>query len=435
MILCSLVPELPLAALVLREGDPKLSSRPLVVGGLPSERKPVRAATAEARAYGVCVGMPLRQAEQLCPQAVFLPSDPVAEANLSRHLLAGLYALAPKVELAETGEAYVETDGLGDEVQFANRVAEYLAKRLLSRPALGLAASKFVARTAAGLAATAVTSSEGPIPVRRVPQGSERSFLAPLGVGEHLPVDRGLVERLKLFGLRTLGDLAHLPLAAVEAQFGAEGLRALRLARGEDTSPLVPWAPPQRMEESSRLDPPVDNLTPLLFVSRGLVDRLGNRLVEEGHAATVIRLSLELEDDPEPLLKVLRLRSPMTTSDDLWRPVQGLLQQLEFSCPVARVHLRLSGFCPALSRQMDLLARQDGRLEDIARQLTVLAETHGPTLVRTPQLLPAAITPGALVPLLEDRRHRWRDPIEVIASRTRPARSKGKGRGRAGASR
>jgi len=429
LILCSLVPELPLAALVLREGDPGLGTRPLVVGGFPSERKPVRAATAEARAFGICVGMPLRQAEQLCPQAIFMPSDPAAEASLACHLLAGLYALAPRVELADTGEAYVETDGLGDEQEFAARVAAYLERRLLSRPALGLGSGKFVARTAAALAATSVTSSRGRIPVRVVPPGSERSFLAPLGVGDHLPIDGALAERFKLFGLRTLGDLAHLPLAAVEAQFGAEGLRVLRLARGEDTSPLLPWAPPQRMEESSRLDPPVDNLTPLLFVARGLVDRLGSRLVDDGHAATVVRLHVELEDTPQPVLKVLRLRSPVTTAEDLWRPVQGVLQRLELPHPVARLQLRLSGFCPAMSRQMDLLARHDGRLEDIARQLTVLSETHGPVLVRMLQLVPAAIAAGAQVPLLEERRHGWRDPIDVISARSRPAPARGRRRG------
>ena len=185
MILCSLIPELPVAALVLRENDASLANRALVVGGLPSERKPVRAATPEARAYGVCAGMPLRQAEQLCPQALFLPADPKAEADLARHLLAGLYALAPRVELAETGEAYVETDGLGEPMEFAARVAAYLERRLLSRPALGLAASKFVARTAAGLSAGG--------PPRAVPRGSERSFLAPLLLSDHLPADPALV--------------------------------------------------------------------------------------------------------------------------------------------------------------------------------------------------------------------------------------------------
>ncbi len=262
MILCSLVPELPLAALVLREGDPALAHRPVVVGGLPSERKPVRAATAEARAHGICVGMPLRQAEQLCPQALFLPADPRAEADLSRHLLAGLYALAPRVELAESGEAYIEVDGLGEPMAFAARVAAYLERRLLSRPALGIAAVKSVARIAAGLASTSTTSSGGDIPVRAVPRGSERSFLAPLSVVEHLAADPSLLGRLKLFGLRTMGDLARLPLGAVEAQFGAEGLRALRLARGEDTSPLVPWEPPQGWRRAAVSIPPLTTSRP-----------------------------------------------------------------------------------------------------------------------------------------------------------------------------
>ena len=427
MILCCLVPELPLAALVLSEGDASLAHRPLVIGGLPSERKPVRAATAEARSFGICAGMPLRQAEQLCPQALFLPADPKAEADLARHLLAGLYALAPRVELAEGGEAYIEVDGLGEPMEFAARVAAYLERRLLSRPALGIASGKFVARTAAGLAAM---TCRGAL-LRAVPAGSERSFLAPLSVVDHLPVDPGLIGRMKLFGLRTMADLARLPLASVEAQFGAEGRRALRLARGEDTSPLVPWDPPQRMEESSRLDPPVDNLTPLLFVARGLVDRLGTRLMEGGHAATVIRLSLELEDGEAPAERMLRLRAPMSSAEELWQPVQGLVQHLAIEAAVARLRMRLTGFCPALSRQMDLLARQDARLEDIARQLTVLADTHGPALVRMPELLPAATTRAALVPLVEERRHRWLDPVDVISARSRPAR----GRKRSGGSR
>ncbi len=112
----------------------------------------------------------------------------------------------------------------------------------------------------------------------------------------------------------------------------------------------------------------------------------------------------------------------MSTAEELWQPVQGLVQHLPIRQPVARLQLRLSGFCPALSRQMDLLARHDGRLEDIVRQLTVLADSNGPALVRMPALLEASTTAGALVPLLEERRHRWLDPVEVISARSRPAR-------------
>jgi nucleotidyltransferase/DNA polymerase involved in DNA repair len=224
-----------------------------------------------------------------------------------------------------------------------------------------------------------------------------------------------MTHRLKRFGLRTLGDLAAMPLAAVESQFGRQGLMALRLARGEDSRPLMPWEPPQRMEESSSLDPPVDNLDPLRFVARGLVERLGARLVEGGLAATVVRLQLELEDAAGPPEARLRLRAPMSTGEELWTPVTSLLQRQQLSRPVSRVRLRLTGFCPAASRQMDLLARQDGRLEDISRQLMLLVDAHGPGLVRTAEAAPAAS-------LLDERRYRWTDPAETLLRRTRPVR-------------
>jgi nucleotidyltransferase/DNA polymerase involved in DNA repair len=411
VILCCRVPDIPIAALILAQAERgrELAGRPLVVGGHPSERKPVRASSVEARAFGVCAGMPLRQAEQLCPEALFFPADPAAESSLARHLLAGLYAMAPKVELAAGGEAYIEVDGLGDPMVFAQRVGAYLHQRLRSRPALGLGSNKFVAATAAGLAA-GVLPVDGELPPRLVPRGSERSFLAPLPISDCLPEMPDLCRRLRLFGLRHLGDLAAMPLAAVEAQFGAEGLRALKLARGEDSRRLQPWEPPQRIEEQSHLDPAVDNLTPLLFVARGLVDRVGERLVDGAYAVTTVRLRLEMEEPRDaPLEAQLKLRSPMSTGEELWTPVSQLLQRQAMASPISRLCLRVSGFCPAQSRQVDLLTRADGRLEDITRQLHLIADAHGAELVRMPEL-------AVVAPLLDERRYHWTDAAGSLAA-------------------
>ena len=411
MILCCRIPDIPIAALILAQAErgQRLAGRPLVVGGHPSERKPVRAASVEARAFGVCAGMPLRQAEQLCPEALFFPADPAAESSLARHLLAGLYALAPKVELAAGGEAYIEVDGLGEPMAFATRVGAYLHQRLRSRPALGLGSNKFVAWVAAGLAAGGSVVTDL-LPPRLVARGSERSFLAPLPIGDCLPEMPDLCRRLRLFGLRRLGDLAAMPLAAVQAQFGAEGLHALKLARGEDSRRLQPWEPPQRIEEQSRLDPAVDNLTPLLFVARGLVDRLGERLIEGGYAVTTVRLRLEMDDPRDaPIEAQLKLRSPMSTGEELWTPVSQLLQRQAMTAPISRLCLRVSGFCPAQSRQVDLLTRADGRLEDITRQLHLIADAHGAELVRMPVLTPVP-------PAIDERRHHWTDAAESLGA-------------------
>src|SRR6267378_1129078 len=71
-----------------------------------------------------------------------------------------------------------------------------------------------------------------------VPPGREVAFLADQPVAL-LPLEPELHRRLRLLGLRTLGQLAALPEAAVTAQFGRAGTRAWRLATGRAVEPVV----------------------------------------------------------------------------------------------------------------------------------------------------------------------------------------------------
>ena len=48
--------------------DPSLRGKPIAVGG-----GVVLAASYEAKAFGVCSGMPGRRARELCPQLIFVP--------------------------------------------------------------------------------------------------------------------------------------------------------------------------------------------------------------------------------------------------------------------------------------------------------------------------------------------------------------------------
>ena len=64
-----------LAVQIALDEEPGLNGKPLIMGGLPFEAKPVLDASLEAISCGVKPGMPLREARALCPEAVFLTTD------------------------------------------------------------------------------------------------------------------------------------------------------------------------------------------------------------------------------------------------------------------------------------------------------------------------------------------------------------------------
>src|SRR6266581_6904544 len=121
-----------------------------VVGGEWEDQ--VIAASEEARPFGVEPGMPLRQAEHLCPNATFLPPDPAAAARLRELISSALYDLAPVVEVRAEGVAWLDLSGVmkpGESIREARRRLRYAIGR---EPKLGLAPGPFSARVAAARA-------------------------------------------------------------------------------------------------------------------------------------------------------------------------------------------------------------------------------------------------------------------------------------------
>jgi len=68
--------------------DPRLLGKPVVVGGLPGQRGVVTAASYEVRALGVRSGMSLKQAFELAPNAIYLPTHGPAITDPKTHVRA-----------------------------------------------------------------------------------------------------------------------------------------------------------------------------------------------------------------------------------------------------------------------------------------------------------------------------------------------------------
>ena len=121
--------------------------------------------------------------------------------------------------------------------------------------------------------------------------GDEAQFLAHLPLTA-LPMSVGLARRLAPLGLESLGDLASLPCASVERRYGPEGVALHRLARGEDSSVLVPRPEPWRRVVLAAFEPPAEGLDRLEPVLAASMEQLLAALRERGRGVTRVRVIL-----------------------------------------------------------------------------------------------------------------------------------------------
>src|SRR5207248_11208764 len=94
-------------ASVEQRDDQSLLGRPVIVGG-----GVVLAASYEAKAAGVRTPMGLRQARQLCPEAVVVPPRMAAYAEASKAVYRVFDDTTPLVEGLSIDEAFLDVRGL-----------------------------------------------------------------------------------------------------------------------------------------------------------------------------------------------------------------------------------------------------------------------------------------------------------------------------------
>lgn len=213
---------------------PELRGRPVVVGYL-GQRGVVSTASYEARRYGIRSAMPTLRARQLCPSAVFLPPDFAWYAPASRRFHAILREFTPAVESVSVDEAYL--DVAGSEVLFGSPLDIAATIRHRIRTEIGITASVGIASNR--LVAKVASDAAKPDGLLRVPPGQEAAFLAPRPLRDLPGIGQRTAEALHALGIVTIGDLAALPPAVLQARFGRHGLELHERARGIVHAPVV----------------------------------------------------------------------------------------------------------------------------------------------------------------------------------------------------
>src|SRR5438128_3122987 len=355
-ICCCLAGHLELA----RRRD--LYGTPVVVGDADGH---VLAVSEEALPFSVEPGIPVRQAEHLCPHATLLTSDPVAADHLRERIAAALYDLAPCVEVRVEGIAWLDLEGVPSPPESIREARRRLRTAVGREPRLGLAPGPFSARLAAARAR----------PGRLLRVADAREFLAPLPARE-LPLDAEQRERLDLLGLRTLGAVAAIGPRELESQLGRDGRHSVLLARGLEPDQLEPWRPPLFTSAHRQFGEPVEDREALLFVARALCGDLADELGLRGAGAKHVRVRLVFESTETEKRESI-VRHPLSSTAELFGLVRSWVNEWKPRAPIVELWIELPVLEAAGRRQLRLWAGGDGSSEEVIAALERIQERFG----------------------------------------------------------
>ncbi|QLQ15285.1 MAG: DNA polymerase IV [Micropruina sp.] len=317
---------------------PELVGRPMFVGG--AERGVVLSANYEARAFGIEGGMPSSRAKRLCPQAVAVPPDFDAYAQVSAGIVAVFESVTAQVESASIDEAYLDVTGALAMMGPPAGIGEYLRAVIADEQGItcsvGIGPNKFVAKVASGQAK--------PDGLVEVPADEVTAFLHPLPVEKLLGVGESTAAKLHRLGITTVAELAHLPRGTLQRAFGPhQGLLLADLAWGRDERRVVA-RPGERgvgcQETFARdTDDPRTVHAELLRVC----GKVAWRMRQAGVLGKVVTLNLRFADFTT-ISKALTRTSPTDVTDDLYADALALYAKLGLQrARIRRVGIRVEG--------------------------------------------------------------------------------------------
>ncbi|NPU13690.1 DNA polymerase IV [Bradyrhizobium sp. 83002] len=278
-------------ATVEKRDNPEVADRPVIIGG--GRRGVVSAACYIARTYGVRSAMPMFQALELCPSAAVIRPDMAKYVRVGREVRQAMQALTPLVEPLSIDEAFLDLAG-------TERVHGMIPAKVLARFAreieqsigitvsVGLSCNKFLAKIASDL--------DKPRGFAALDQDEAVMMLAGKPVGFIFGVGPATQQRLANQGFRTIADLQRADEIELMKQFGGDGRRLWRLARGIDDRKVVADRGAKTISSETTFDTDIRDYATLEKMLWRLSEKVSARLKSSQLAGSTITLKLKTAD-------------------------------------------------------------------------------------------------------------------------------------------
>ena len=210
--------------------DPYLRDKAIAVCGSTDERHGIVLAKSEkAKRAGVKTGMANWQAKGLCPDLIIVPPQYDYYLKFSRYLHNIYKRYTDLVEPFGMDECWLDVTGnKRDAFQIAEEIRQTVKDELGLTVSIGVSFNKVFAKLGSDM--------KKPDAITEITRDNFKEKVWPLNCSELLYCGRATTAKLGKIGVRTIGDIARLPMDIMQSKLGKNGVMLWKYANGLDNS-------------------------------------------------------------------------------------------------------------------------------------------------------------------------------------------------------
>ncbi len=303
---------------------PSYRGKPVIVGGLPGDRRSVvSTASYEARKFGVHSAMPTAKAYQLCPQGIYVRGRMERYHQISRQVMNIFRDFSPDVQQMSVDEAFIDITGtellFGSAETTARKIKERIKAETGLTVSIGVASNKYLAKIASGM--------DKPDGLYVIPPGSEERFMLSLPLDKLWGVGAKTRKRLNDMGFYTIEDIHQATLPGLMQIFGeCTGNYLYQAVRGLEANGFDDEPKSRSISAENTYSFDLTERDSILTALLNLSYTVYFRLLSEGFCSKTVHLKIRYEDFSTVSIQETLPRY-ISSSDDFYERVVALFDK------------------------------------------------------------------------------------------------------------
>ena len=355
---------------------------PSIIGGDMTKRHGVvLAKSTPAKAFGIKTGEPVTDAYKKCPHLKNFPPNHHKYEEYSKRMMGLLSQYSPELVQYSIDECFLRympqgaTDIRLNAVADAHKIKDRIKTELGFTVNIGISENKLLAKMASDF--------KKPDRVHTLFQNEIQKKMWPLPVGELFMVGHSTAERLRLLGIKTIGDLAKTDVSILTAHLKSHGKTIWEFANGIEGVPIDGRAHTENkgVGNMTTLSEDLSNKREIFIVLRELSEKVAARLRASGQQAGLVCVEIKYSDFTKASHQ-MQLLSPTNVSDTLYRASCQLFEEFWDGRSVRLLGVRTSKLSEEGQQQMNLfdMAKSE-KMQKLDKALDEIRGRYGASAV------------------------------------------------------